>query len=265
MDRGRILLIGGGEDTKALLKELAREEGYEVLLVPPSSWARLFKYNPDLAIIDAGMEGWDICRRIKGFGERIPTKILIVSDREEVGDRIQAYRIGAEGVLARPLEKEDLFQRVRDLVKKEAGTRPAYVQEEGIKGSLKDMGLPDLLQVLNMGQKTALIYLTNGQEEGRVFMEKGEVVHGVYGPYEGEEAIYQLLKWEDGRFEIEPDVSSPVRTVGLSVEELLLEGMKRMDEEREGKVSEGEPKKVEPESFNLIKKLYELGILEKKE
>ncbi len=265
MDRVRILLIEGREDLKALLVEMAQQEGWEVAATSGESWTRIFRYRPDIAVIDAGMKGWEICRKIKGFPGISSTKVVVVSDREEVGDRIQAYRFGAEGVVTRPFDREDLLRQIRDLLMKEKGARPAYVHEEGIKGSLKDMGLPDLIQVLNMGQKTALIYLTNGQEEGRIFVEQGEVVHGTSGPYEGEEALYHLLTWEDGRFEIEPGISSPVRTIDRPVEELLLEGMRRMDEGKREEKGEEKTGLVEPESFNLIKRLYELGILERKE
>lgn len=264
--RKKILLINGKEDIKVLLREIAEEEGYEVAITIGDSWAILSRYRPDVVIIDSDTKGWELCRKIKNSREISSTKVLLVSSREEVGERIQAYRLGAEGIVVRPIKREEFLLKIKDILKKEGEARPSYVHEEGIKGSLKDMGLPDLIQVLNMGQKTALIYLTNGQEEGRIFMENGDIVHGTCGPCEGEEAIYRLLKWQDGRFEIEPGISFPVKTIDLPVEELLLEGMRRMDEEKkEGKKAQDKSHLVEPESFNLIKNLYELGILERKE
>ena len=44
--------------------------------------------------------------------------------------------------------------------------------EEGIKGRLKDMELVDIIQILNMGKKTALIYLTDDNKEGKIFFKE---------------------------------------------------------------------------------------------
>ena len=102
----------------------------------------------------------------------------------------------------------------------------------------------------------------------RFFLKNGEVVHAKSGDSAGEEAVYHLLKWRDGDFHIEPDVTSPDISIDTTVENLLLEGMRRIDEEArdsEGKSEKKSLSEVDAESFRVIQKLVELGILEQTE
>ncbi|MBI5049095.1 MAG: DUF4388 domain-containing protein [Deltaproteobacteria bacterium] len=137
---------------------------------------------------------------------------------------------------------------------------------EGIKGRLKDMSLIDIIQVLYMGRKTAAVNIGSEQGAGRIFVENGNVVHARFREVSGENALYNLLAWKDGDFEVEMDVKPEERTISGSAEALLLEGMKRLDESKQGGFDKERLFGVEEkESIHLIKKLIELGILTKKE
>jgi hypothetical protein len=137
---------------------------------------------------------------------------------------------------------------------------------EGIKGRLKDMGLVDIIQVLYMGRKTAAVNIGSEQGAGRIFVENGNVVHARFRELSGEDALYNLLAWKDGEFEVEMDVKPEGKTISANAEALLLEGMKRLDESKQGGFDKERLFGVEEkESIHLIKKLIELGILTKKE
>ena len=72
-----------------------------------------------------------------------------------------------------------------------------------IKGDLKDMSLPGLIQMICTEQrKAALLIRHNRVDEGALFFEGGEIVHARTGSLAGEEAVYHLLQWSEGTFQL---------------------------------------------------------------
>jgi hypothetical protein len=133
-----------------------------------------------------------------------------------------------------------------------------------IKGRLKDMSLVDIIQVFNAERRTVGIHLGSDMGYGQVYMREGELVHSSYRDLFGAEALWQLLVWEDGDFEVVQKEAAPAETITDPVEALMLEGMRRIDESRRKGI---EPKgySADTESSGLIEKLLELGIIEKTE
>jgi hypothetical protein len=132
----------------------------------------------------------------------------------------------------------------------------------GVKGRLKDMSLVDVIQIFNAERKTAAIHLGSDMGYGRVFIERGNIVHAAYREFTGAEALYQLLAWKDGEFDVEPDAAAPEHTIKGSSEQLLLEGLRRLDESN-AKGAETGDYVGDLESIRLINSLLEQGILEK--
>lgn len=138
--------------------------------------------------------------------------------------------------------------------------------QQGIKGRLRDMSLVDVIQVLNLGRRTAAVNIGSEQGAGKIFVENGNIVHAAFRELSGENALYHLLSWKDGEFEVEMDVKPEAKTISANVERLLLEGMKRLDETNKGGLDKERLFGVgEKESIHLIKRLIELGILTKKQ
>lgn len=288
---GKILLLEGDRVEQEHLRKAFRKEGYDVFYCETAKMAFDFLRDetPDIIISTLflpDISGWELFREIKKDPKKSELPFILIGNREEVGDRIQAHRLGVEEIFYKPIDSNELISAVNSILKKtregEEDLPPLEEErkneqrdekihhpiEEGIKGRLKDMELVDIIQVLNMGKKTALIYLTDDNKEGKVFLKNGEVVHAKCGDTLGAEALYCLLGWRDGDFHIEPDVTSSDISIDTTVENLLLEGMRRIDEEvrdSEGKSEKKPLSEVDAESFRVIQKLVELGILEQTE
>ena len=106
-----------------------------------------------------------------------------------------------------------------------------------LEGSLKDLSLANLIQ-LNCQEmsevKITLEYLGKG---GIIFCSGGNMVHAATGPLKGEEAVYELLRWNGGTFRVQNGVTPPERTIDRNWNSILLEGMQRIDE---GEISMGD-------------------------
>ncbi len=99
-----------------------------------------------------------------------------------------------------------------------------------LRGTLESMSVADLIQHTCTERKTARVRLQSNGAEGHLFFRDGAVIHAINNDTEGEEVIYDLLNWIDGEFEMENDISSPVRSIHTTWTALLIEGARRIDE-----------------------------------
>ncbi len=99
-----------------------------------------------------------------------------------------------------------------------------------MKGRLQDMAVADLIQHNCQDRKTARIQLKNGRAKGELFFQNGNLIHASVDNQIGEEAVYQLMTWDMGTFELTTQLSSPPVTITRSWTSLLLEAARLVDE-----------------------------------
>lgn len=101
------------------------------------------------------------------------------------------------------------------------------------QGSLKDVKLPDIIQMMSVSSKTGRFALKKGdQADGFIYLESGEIVHACCGELVGEEAIYLLAIWDDGSFRFEEGAQTPERSVVKKNTHILMELARKYDEWR---------------------------------
>jgi predicted regulator of Ras-like GTPase activity (Roadblock/LC7/MglB family) len=99
-----------------------------------------------------------------------------------------------------------------------------------MKGNLHDMAVADLIQHVCRDRKTAKVSIRISGRQAVLFFEDGNIVHASLDDMAGEEVIYEILRWEEGSFEMEIGVKPPAKTIEKSWSSLLLEGARRLDE-----------------------------------
>lgn len=101
---------------------------------------------------------------------------------------------------------------------------------EGIRGNLADMNFMEILQPLGQNRKTCSVFLTSGNQHAAIYLQDGMVIHAECDDVQGEDAVYRALAWDRGSFEILLRAYPGQPSMMQSVEGLLLEGVRRMDE-----------------------------------
>jgi len=98
------------------------------------------------------------------------------------------------------------------------------------QGSLKELPLPDVIQLVAVSGKTGVFNLRNGSEAGQIYLRKGQIVHASVGSLNGEQAVYELARWFQGDFVFTPGTETEVETIDKSNTNLLMEAARQIDE-----------------------------------
>ena len=121
MDRMRILIV---DDDRALRDALRRAlvlGGYDTVPVEDgeSALAEMARSEPDAVVLDVGLpdiDGLEVCRRLRGAGNRVP--VLMLTARDAVADRIDGLDAGADDYLVKPFALKELKARLRALLRR---------------------------------------------------------------------------------------------------------------------------------------------------
>ena len=100
------------------------------------------------------------------------------------------------------------------------------------QGSLKELPLPDIIQLVSVSGKTGRFTLNRDGATGYIFLKNGQIAHAEVGELTGEEAVFALAIWNHGDFFFTPGEEPPQQTITKSNTNLLMEAARRIDEWR---------------------------------
>jgi CheY-like chemotaxis protein len=140
----------------------------------------------------------------------------------------RAFEHGAMDFVAKPVQADVLVAKIKAML--EQRTQTGKAASKGVSGSLREMGLPDIVQVLFHGRKTGKLNIKCGGKSGEIHFLEGAIANALLGGLSGADAFYAMVRFEEGEFALDPSFVPPKRLVAESAEALLLEGMRRMDE-----------------------------------
>jgi len=119
---GRVLIVDDYEANITALRKLLEGQGYEVLTASNGRDALdlVHREHPDLVLLDVMMpdvSGLDVCASLKNVAETCLTPVVLVSAAQERATRIEGLEAGADDFLSKPVDPQELYARVRSLIK----------------------------------------------------------------------------------------------------------------------------------------------------
>jgi CheY-like chemotaxis protein len=197
---------------------------------------KAIELKPDLIISDYSMpvmDGRALFEKLRARKETQTIPFVFVASQKEVDERLRMVVDGVEDYFIKPFFVRELAVRARRIA---ARIQQQRMEKEGaarggrISGRLSEMSLIDWMQSLEQGRKTCALFLHRERDECTVYFNEGQVTHAVYGDLVGDPAVFKVLAWTDGEYEVDFTKSSPERTITMSAQGLMMEGLRLLDE-----------------------------------
>lgn len=207
---------------------------FEGLSDPTRALLRLRDQPPDLLVADAQLAGMSGLELVAAYRATVPDlSAIIVAARPSPELRAAVEAAGNAELLAAPVSTDALLAAIDRADERRAAPK------QGFSGRLRLPMLPDLIQTLAHSRASVALQVKkrgkpDEAETGWIWFLEGEVVHARRGALSGTAAFYDLLSLEAGSFASEPCLVPPERSISARWEELLMEGLRRIDEEGRG-------------------------------
>ncbi|MBS2030562.1 MAG: DUF4388 domain-containing protein [Deltaproteobacteria bacterium] len=227
----KLLIADPDAESARVLARALRERGYQ--LHAAADGARALEIavlrHPDLILFDETsrlLEARTFIQilRTNPRTEDIP---VIVTGHGNDLERLRGYR---DGYLRKPFNMDEVLSRIEQIFRRTEAARQLKGEASEIEGSLKQMGIADLLQILAGNRRTGRIELTSNGHRGEIHLGDGRPVNARVGGVEGEKALFRLLSWREGSFAFTPLPTAPPARIDRGMEDALLEGMRQADE-----------------------------------
>jgi CheY-like chemotaxis protein len=192
---------------------------------------------PDVILCDYKMPGLDGRQLFEKLRSREATKhipFLFMASRTDIEEKLRPLVDGVEDFIAKPFLAKDLIRLAKKIVDRlhleklqKRASRPGVIQ-----GRLEEMSMIDLMQSLEMGQKSCRLRVHKGGETGELFFAGGQCRDAKIGSVVGDDAVYKVVLWTEGEFEIDFNAAnaSNKTTTTRNTTGLLMEAMRLMDE-----------------------------------
>jgi CheY-like chemotaxis protein len=194
---------------------------------------------PDLVVCDyrlPGMDGRQLIEKLKSRPKTANFSAVLMANKADIAERLSPQD-AADDYLEKPFFLREAVRRIKRMIdrialEKMAKTAPS---DGVVRGNLAQMNVIDLMQSLEMGRKSCQLTLTKDGDKCEVFFVEGQVKHATYGSLVGDEAVFKVLRWTGGSFELDFEGKTDKETTQLNTQGLLMEGLRLLDESaREG-------------------------------
>jgi len=191
--------------------------------------------KPDLIISDCTMEtidGRQLLQKLKSRSATAHIPVILMASKADITEKLKALHDTVEDFIEKPFFLKEAAARIKKVVDKISLEKMAREApgESVLRGNLAQMTVMDLLQSLDMGRKTCSLILSNNGDKCEMFFSDGQINHATYGNLKGDEAVYKVLLWTAGNFEINFNGNSREQTVTRTTQGLLMEGLRLLDE-----------------------------------
>ncbi|MEU1474257.1 response regulator transcription factor [Streptomyces sp. NPDC001668] len=151
--RPRVLVVDDDPTVAEVVSGYLDRAGYLVDRAAdgPDALARAAAHRPDLVVLDLmlpGMDGLEVCRRMRGRG---PVPVIMLTARGDEDDRILGLEVGADDYVTKPFSPRELVLRVESVLRRSRPAQPA--------GTLRAAGLsldPQARRATKNGDELAL-------------------------------------------------------------------------------------------------------------
>jgi DNA-binding response OmpR family regulator len=225
----QVLVVDDEPDLLWALQHSLSDEGYQVLTASDGKAALqvAHRHRPDVVVLDVampGMDGMEVCRRLRRDPELASVPILFLTVRSQVDDRVTALDEGGDDYMIKPFDLRELKSRIRALLRRgrlalrsqPAGESATYLLTVGtltLDLHLRQVRVGDMTMPLTPTEFDLLHFMMLHPAEVFSSQKLLEAVWG-YVPGAGGSSV---VRWHIGnlraKIELDPDRPTLIRTI----------------------------------------------------
>ena len=158
---------------------------------------------------------------------------IFLTAEAAIENKINGLELGVDDYLTKPIYIKEIVTRINILLQKRQRVRFEERRDGRTRfaGRVADMPVVDVIQTIEISRKSGVIQFVG--ERGRqaaIYFRDGRVIDAEAGALHGEDAVYRLLTWSEGEFEVVFRTVRRREVITTSSQGLLMEGMRRLDE-----------------------------------
>ena len=193
--------------------------------------------TPDLLVSDyrmPGMDGRQLVEKLRSRSSTAGISVILLATKSDISEKLSLQDHAADDFVEKPFFLREATQRIKRIIDKIALEKMAKsASSDGVlRGSLAQMNVIDLVQSLEMGRKSCLLTLTHQDDQCEMYFSEGQVTHAVYGTLSGDAAVFKVLRWTGGNFQVNFEGKTKQQSTTLNTQGLLMEGLRLLDESR---------------------------------
>jgi CheY-like chemotaxis protein len=190
---------------------------------------------PDLLVCDyrmPGMDGRQLVEKLRSRPRTAVAAVILMATKSDISEKLSTQDLPVDEFVEKPFFLREATQRIKRVIDKITLEKLAKsAPSDGVlRGSLLQMNVIDLVQSLEMGRKSCALTLTNRDEKCEMYFSEGQVTHAAYGSQTGDAAVFKVLRWTDGNFQVNFEGKTKQQTTTLNTQGLLMEGLRQLDE-----------------------------------
>jgi DNA-binding response OmpR family regulator len=205
-----LLLIDGDARSLRVLEVSLRNSGFVVTTAETVAHAveRLASRLPDLIISETRFEdgnGFDLRRRLSERDDWRDIPFVFLTAENAIEYKIRGLELGVDDYLTKPIYVKEIVARIHILLQKKERTRIEERKDLRTRfvGRISDMPVVDVIQTIEISRKSGVIsFVGERQQQAAIYFRDGKVIDAEAGTLLAEDAVYRLLTWVDGDFEV---------------------------------------------------------------
>lgn len=210
----------------------ARDYQVETALNGAEAIRKVEESPPDVIVADIsmpGMDGYDLCSRLRQDPKTRTLPFIFLTAHDQDQAKVKARKIGSDDYLTKPCPLERLTQSIETVLDRIELARRIPLDRIGLNGRLEDVDLLDMIQMLELDQKTGALVLSHGERSGTLYFQDGAIVQADIRSPKREEPLFILLGWKTGRFLFLPDILPEQMPVTASMANLLFQDLRALE------------------------------------
>ncbi len=227
--RQKILILDDEHDILEIYQEILARLPSQPEIHTADNGARalaLLESEPfSLLLVDLRMPQMDGFQVLAIVRRKFPAlRVVVITGAEDEQFRARAYGMGVDLYVEKPKTGKEIINFVdciESLLERET--------QGGFRG-VQSKTLVDIIQLECLTQSSVILKVTSASGDGRLWIQKGEIIDAATGDLLGKEAFLEMLSWKAGNFEILPSDMPRPRTIFSSYESLLMETAQTLDE-----------------------------------